>query len=394
MTNIKKLQKKMLQHVSSLLEKNGIPFWLESGTLLGLLREKKHLHEHKNIDIAINGTYLNRFLELKKNFLPLYRLKKVRNHSGRKWIKADTARVSVLRIWENKKNAVLKIMVTIKFKYDQNYRWVDGRSCKAVPSRFFDSLNKVRIDGKHYPIPSDAENYLRQRYGDWETPQHPWFTKIDDLSIVQDEIIKTIPHQNILRPKTIKKIKLQDHYLSRMKSMLFDVLDIFKKHRIRYWIDDGTLLGIIREGDLIAWDHDVDVGISGESALKIMSLRHKLLPRYIVRKRSKNNTWLPGSIRVIRIETTREKLLRINFHIDLFVKYKVDPYYRWIDSGALKHINNKFYDSLDSITWEGREILIPSHVEKYLDIRYGNWRVPNKNFDPSLEDGAIAEKGF
>jgi len=95
----------MLQHTSSLLEKNGIPFWLESGTLLGLLREKKHLPEHNNIDIAIYGMYLNRFLALKKNFLPLYKLKKVRNHSGRQWIKADTARVSVLRIWENKKNS-------------------------------------------------------------------------------------------------------------------------------------------------------------------------------------------------------------------------------------------------------------------------------------------------
>lgn len=176
--------------------------------------------------------------------------------------------------------------------------------------------------------------------------------------------------------------------------MLFDSLDIFEKYGIKYWIDDGTLLGIIRDGDLIPWDHDVDVGISGESASKIISIRYKFFPKYIIRKRSKNNIWLPGKIRSIIIETPWEKLLKINFHIDLFVKYKADRFYRWIDSGALKHIDRKFYDNLDSITWEGRKISIPSHVEEYLSIRYGNWEIPDRDFDGSLDDGTIAEKGF
>ena len=90
---------------------------------------------------------------------------------------------------------------------------------------------------------------------------------------------------------------LHDHYLDRIKRMLFESLDIFEKYSIKYWIDDGTLLGIIRDGDLIPWDHDVDVGISGESASKLMSIWYKFFPKYIIRKRSKNNIWLPGRVR-------------------------------------------------------------------------------------------------
>ena len=263
-----------------------------------------------------------------------------------------------------------------------------------MPSHFFDRLEKINRYGRDYPIPSHSEDYLRLRYGDWKIPKHPWFARIDDLSIVNDDKIKSIPTKRIVRSKKTKRIKLKDNYLIRMKHMLFDSIDIFERNGIKYWIDDGTLLGIIRDGDLIPWDHDVDVGISGEAVAKILSLWHNFIPRYIIRKRFQNNTWLPGRIRSIRIETLWEKVLRINFHIDLFIKYRVNQSYHWIDSGALKHIDKKFYDKLDRITWEGRKISIPSHVEEYLSIRFGDWKTPDPHYDPSLEDGAIAEKGF
>ena len=394
MVGIEKLQKRLLRYTATLLERNGISYWLESGTLIGLIREKNLPAWHRNIDIGIDEKNLDRFLALRKKFSPLYKFREVQNHSGREWIDSDITRVKVYKIWENNNNAVLKIMISIKYKHGHTYRWVDRRSCKSVSSHFFDRLDKINFFDKDYPIPSDVENYLRQRYGDWKTHKYPWFARIEDLSIIDDDIIKTISHKKILRPKTKKRIKLHDHYLDRMKRMLFDSLDIFEKYSIKYWIDDGTLLGIIRDGDLIPWDHDVDVGISGESASKIISIWYKFFPKYIIRKRSKNNIWLPGKIRSIIIETPWEKLLKINFHIDLFVKYKADRFYRWIDSGALKHIDRKFYDNLDSITWEGRKISIPSHIEEYLSIRYGNWRIPDRNFDPSLDDGTIAERGF
>ncbi|NQT98013.1 MAG: hypothetical protein HQ562_09760 [Candidatus Marinimicrobia bacterium] len=54
----------------------------------------------------------------------------------------------------------------------------------------------------------------------------------------------------------------------------------------------------------------------------------------------------------------------------------------------------KNYDSLDSITWEGRTISIPSHAEEYLQLRYGDWKTPGRNFLAGHQDSSIAERGF
>ena len=72
----------------------------------------------------------------------------------------------------------------------------------------------------------------------------------------------------------------------------------------------------------------------------------------------------------------------------------MDDQYRWIDSDALKHIECKHYDELEKVQWMGRTIPIPSYPEEYLAVRYGDWRTPTKDFEPSREDGAIAERGF
>lgn len=40
---------------------------------------------------------------------------------------------------------------------------------------------------------------------------------------------------------------------------LITIIKILQEHNLKYWIGQGTLLGIIREGNLIEWDHDIDI---------------------------------------------------------------------------------------------------------------------------------------
>jgi hypothetical protein len=55
--------------------------------------------------------------------------------------------------------------------------------------------------------------------------------------------------------------------------MLDFIHDLFTKVGISYWLNFGTLLGAVRDGDLIVWDEDVDVGVWHDDVSKIMSLR-------------------------------------------------------------------------------------------------------------------------
>ena len=54
-----------------------------------------------------------------------------------------------------------------------------------------------------------------------------------------------------------------------------EIIKILNEHKIKYWICQGTLLGIVRDNQLIPWDHDIDIAvwsgtISKEKMIKIM----------------------------------------------------------------------------------------------------------------------------
>ena len=40
-----------------------------------------------------------------------------------------------------------------------------------------------------------------------------------------------------------------------------DTINILKKNKIFYWVCHGTLLGLIRDGNLIPWDNDIDIAV-------------------------------------------------------------------------------------------------------------------------------------
>ncbi|WP_339898174.1 LicD family protein [Paraglaciecola polaris] len=54
--------------------------------------------------------------------------------------------------------------------------------------------------------------------------------------------------------------------------MLRKVDLILKQKSIDYWLDQGTLLGLTREGDLIEWDWDIDLSAKFENTKQIIDL--------------------------------------------------------------------------------------------------------------------------
>ena len=388
------LEKKIFKDTMRILKKNSIPFWLDSGTLLGIVRDKKSIAWHANIDIAIPGEFYSKFMALQKEFFPKYRFKEILDCSRRIWIDGDVIRIKILKYFAKIRTTSLLVNISFKFKKEDKYRWVDTRSCKWIDSHFFDTLDNITVQGNNYPIPSDVENYLTLRYGDWKNPQRYWISGIHDNAIVDEKIIKNVASKKRIRKPTKKIIQLKGKYRKRMKKMILNVIDILEKNNIPYWLDEGTLLGIVRDGDLLPWDHDADFGIPGEYAQNIIDIRYKFYPKFFVKINKTKSLWMPGNIRSIKLKTPFERLVRINFHIDLFFKYKIDNSCHWIIMTALKHSDSKFFDKLDTISWEGRKVKIPSHVEEYLELNYGDWRTPDPDFDPSIDNGTIAEKGF
>lgn len=63
--------------------------------------------------------------------------------------------------------------------------------------------------------------------------------------------------------KIIEYIQLSDSDLNKLHSNLLIILQEFdricKKHKLKYFLSDGTLLGAVRHRGFIPWDDDIDV---------------------------------------------------------------------------------------------------------------------------------------
>ena len=56
-----------------------------------------------------------------------------------------------------------------------------------------------------------------------------------------------------------------------LSSMVKNISMVLYKNKIHYWLDWGALLGLVRSGNLIEHDHDIDFGIFGTDRHKLFS---------------------------------------------------------------------------------------------------------------------------
>lgn len=81
-------------------------------------------------------------------------------------------------------------------------------------------------------------------------------------------ICKLKNHNNFIKliNKEIIKLKCKKNGINKKicYEIMNEVGDILDKHGIKYWLSEGTALGIFRDNDLIACDDDVDFSYSYE----------------------------------------------------------------------------------------------------------------------------------
>lgn len=373
-----------------------MPFWLDFDTLLGVWSAKKDqdLSHEKDIYLSIDQKHLKILQNALKEIGFLYRVHSFVNRSGRKWLPGKVITLGIFNSWKQTAYS-FKVVISIKYRQNNKFRWINIRNCKHIDNKYFDKIDEIEFEGHTYNIPSETDEYLNFRYDNWQMIPNNWMHQIDDGAMAKDSLIQSVPIQPIEKTIIKKDVKLHErnnHF--RMKKMLLFTIDQLQKNNIPFWLEAGTLLGIYRDGDLIAWDYDADISIPAEYSDKVAALRYKYFPSYIIRKRPIFSRWIPGDTRVVKVKTTWEKLQQVNFHIDLFCVYKVNDKYRWVDSGVLKQVDAKFFNNQEYVKWEGRKIPVPAHTEEYLSLRYGNWQTPSKSYNAGLHDGAIAERGF
>ena len=180
----------MLKRVCKMLDLYNIPYILEAGTLLGVIRENRLLPWDNDLDITIVRDFEK--ILVRRIWLLFFRGYYVRVYYYKRdtafFKKGDIRIVKVKHInllTQQKKDIVLDIF--LKKRIDDEYFWTVGLNppvLKAVPHRFYEEHKRLNFKGYDFLVPDDSEGYLEEHYGkNWRIPVKEWDFRTSDNSV-------------------------------------------------------------------------------------------------------------------------------------------------------------------------------------------------------------------
>ena len=174
--------------------------------------------------------------------------------------------------------------------------------------------------------------------------------------------------------------------------LLNEITDILDEHHVKYWLDFGTLLGVVREKRILPWDDDIDISIFEEDE-KVML--EKVLPvikkaryrAYTIRLKEDVGPLKEGDIRSFKIRNNRFFFLRGYVKLDIFIMYKHQKDLYWYELGEPHSLPQNLVSEFQMIDFNGKKYRVPKDYDTYLTHHYGDWRTPNPNYNSSVDNG-------
>jgi len=150
---------------------------------------------------------------------------------------------------------------------------------------------------------------------------------------------------------------------------LVDLTDILSKHGIKYWLQDGTLLGYYRENNLISYDKDTDLGLFWAD------IENK---KYIIKE------ILSLGFKISKIKGYMASSLLLTFKrngqtTDFFFYYKKGDKIYHCATGKNWQLYEYIYEpfTVKKVKFLGHYFSVPTDELKFLITKYGkDWKTP------------------
>lgn len=162
---------------------------------------------------------------------------------------------------------------------------------------------------------------------------------------------------------------------------LIDIDNVLRSYNIKYWLQDGTLLGFYRDGDFIGHDDDTDLGLFFSDIENKKIIFKDLFNLGFKLHKVKGN--LENSLLVT--------LIRNSVATDLFFYYNTSTKIQHssfkiitTDIGKQSQQINYLYEPFDvkEAIFLNHKFLVPQDEEKFILTKYGTeWRIPEPAWD-------------
>lgn len=236
-------------------------------------------------------------------------------------------------------------------------------------------------------------------------------------------------------------------------NLLREVKEVLDKHGVEFWLDGGTLLGAVRDGKIIPWEHDIDFTtwdtnlsrdvkrlVSEEFSHRGLRIAICEIPApYMIIRHRQEDIWvdfnfyhLAGDKAIYPKWEGRKLLGAFLSHIstallnpDYYeVDFRAKPYLKKLIMNILVMITRglpsswgrrlakivatvyktmgakdtsmvipaDYFRNLSTMTFYGMEFRVPAEIEEYLAFKYGkDWQTPRRDWITSQDDGAVVD---
>ena len=170
---------------------------------------------------------------------------------------------------------------------------------------------------------------------------------------------------------------MRSMHMADAGKVLLEIRQLLNDANIIFFLRHGTCLGAVRDGELIPWDDDIDIG-------SIIGMHNLDKPSIL------------QAIAGFKRAGFQVKVLETDFHIGVELSKLGIPVdwtcYRVFEKSILQYpgvkIPVQLYEDLSTVSLLDKPFLVPSPPEEYLTLKYGpDWRVPKKTgFEADIID--------
>ena len=207
---------------------------------------------------------------------------------------------------------------------------------------------------------------------------------IEEFNISESKIV--LPAKNQLKTE---RPFYNDNSAELARCIIKGLNKLANLEQIPLVIDFGSLLGIVRDKDIIPWDDDVDFAAPQEYAAQV-----ELIVRKFVAGNPDINWRIERVVDGNQLATAI--LLKFDSKSDDLVCFVTSISFRRATEGKSIHLPSMgmwyapehHFNSFETIEWKGDPIQVPSEYIEYLTFQYGDWHTPKK--DIKLSDYATS----